>query len=375
MKLLLVLAFGIAPLYSQSNITITSSATSSIIHPGETILIRVAIPVGWQNNGILIAAPGLQGFIAVPPVFPYEVSVPIPSNAPAKKYRLKAFTSISGGSLIESNTLSITVERPIRPTSIKIEPSRILELSVGAHFPLQVSAIYPDGTTADITDSTLTTYSTRNVAIATVQDGILQAVAPGATDLVITNAGVKALLVPVSVLALLTVKPDTARLYASEMEDFHAYPTVKKLAPFIWSVSPGGFGTVDQTGRFTASQSIASIHEVTVTAASVNDPGKRGSAIVTLFPPIAIRIGPEEVSLGPSEAQKFEAKVQNDRYFNPKYSPVQWTIHPERGSVDGTGLYTAPAVIDAAQTVTITAICQSDHSKSASAAIHLRKPK
>jgi RHS repeat-associated protein len=87
---------------------------------------------------------------------------------------------------------------------------------------------------------------------------------------------------------------------------------------------------------------------------------------------IAISVGltPAMAALYASQTQQFTAPVTG----TPN-TAVTWTLSPSGvGSMDGTGLYTAPATISTQQTVTVTAASVADPTKSASATITLYPP-
>lgn len=133
-----------------------------------------------------------------------------------------------------------------------------------------------------------------------------------------------------------------------------------------WSVT-GGAGSVDSTGKYTSPAAVAAPAEVQIVAASVDVPGKSGSATLTLNPaaaPIAVTILPTSASLYPGQSHSFSANV-----------PVTWSF---AGTADGTlsasGVYTAPAssLVAGARTVTIRATSTEDAARSSTAAIALR---
>jgi hypothetical protein len=75
------------------------------------------------------------------------------------------------------------------------------------------------------------------------------------------------------------------------------------------------------------------------------------------------------ISLGQSQSQQFTATVTGT-----SNTAVNWSISPVVGTVSGSGLYSAPASIAAAQSVTVKATSVADASKSASAVVNLTPP-
>jgi RHS repeat-associated protein len=85
---------------------------------------------------------------------------------------------------------------------------------------------------------------------------------------------------------------------------------------------------------------------------------------------ISVAVTPSNVALYAAQTEQFAANVTG-----ASNTAVTWTISPAGvGSVDSTGLYTAPSSITSQQTVTVTATSQADSTKSASAAVTLEPP-
>jgi len=85
---------------------------------------------------------------------------------------------------------------------------------------------------------------------------------------------------------------------------------------------------------------------------------------------VDVTVAPTLAVLTAGQTKQFTARAVGSGNTN-----VLWTLNPPGvGSVDSTGLYTAPAVINARQTVTITATSQADSSKSTSSIIKLGFP-
>ena len=95
------------------------------------------------------------------------------------------------------------------------------------------------------------------------------------------------------------------------------------------------------------------------------DPTKSATATVTVITqPVTVSISPTTASLAPSATQQFTATV-----VAATNTAVTWTT--SGGSVNTTGLYTAPA---AAGTYTVTATSVADTTKSASATVTVAVP-
>jgi hypothetical protein len=86
-----------------------------------------------------------------------------------------------------------------------------------------------------------------------------------------------------------------------------------------------------------------------------------------LTPTVFVSLTPPGGTLSSGQTQLFTATVgdTNDQ-------EVTWTINPvEAGAISSTGLYTAPAIINSLQTVTVTAMSEADQTKLAIATVTL----
>ena len=80
----------------------------------------------------------------------------------------------------------------------------------------------------------------------------------------------------------------------------------------------------------------------------------------------AVSVSPTAATLRAGQTQQFTATVSNS-----SNTAVTWSINPPLGSITSTGLYTAPASVTTASTVTITATSQADSSRFANATVAL----
>ena len=107
---------------------------------------------------------------------------------------------------------------------------------------------------------------------------------------------------------------------------------------------------------------------VASTATGDSIPASGGSGTISLpGPPASVSVGvsPSSATLTASQGKQFTATVTGN-----SNTSVTWSMNPAVGTLSN-GLYTAPSVISAAQSVTITATSVADSSKSASAIVQL----
>jgi uncharacterized protein (TIGR03437 family) len=167
--------------------------------------------------------------------------------------------------------------------------------------------------------------------------------------------------IPVSV----TVTPATFTMTAGQSRQFAAAVTGTSVTGVTWSISPPGFGSIDQNGLYQAPPVVNADQTVTVTATSVFETAVTGTASVTVQA-VGVTVTPATVSLANNQTQRFTATV-----VGSSNSAVNWSIVPQTGTIDNTGLYTAPATITGSPKVTVTATSAADSSKSGTATITL----
>ncbi|MGB0065347.1 MAG: DUF2341 domain-containing protein, partial [Terracidiphilus sp.] len=95
------------------------------------------------------------------------------------------------------------------------------------------------------------------------------------------------LMPPISVV----VSPSSVTLNENQTQQFTAMTANSSNPAVIWSISPAGLGTIDQTGAYNAPSSITTQQTVVVTATSVTDPTKSASAMITLSPSVCASTG------------------------------------------------------------------------------------
>ncbi len=162
----------------------------------------------------------------------------------------------------------------------------------------------------------------------------------------------------------ITISPLSVSLAASQSQGFGVAVTGSTNSNVTWNVSPSNIGSLTG-GIYYAPASIPAAQTVTVTATSQADPTKSATATITLTPSVSISIAPNLVSLGAGQSQLFSVAVVASANSN-----VNWTLSPNVGSLSN-GTYTAPSVVGAPQTVTITATSQADPTKFAAATVNL----
>ncbi|MBV9744112.1 MAG: Ig-like domain-containing protein, partial [Acidobacteriia bacterium] len=107
------------------------------------------------------------------------------------------------------------------------------------------------------------------------------------------SATASIILTPVAV----TLAPTNVTLFSSQQQQFTPTVTGTSNTAVTWSIPTNAPGTISQTGLYSAPSSpITSSTTVTVTATSVADTTKSGTALVTLSPPVPPTITQQPVS-------------------------------------------------------------------------------
>ncbi len=140
----------------------------------------------------------------------------------------------------------------------------------------------------------------------------------------------------------------------------------------------GVVGTITANGTYTAPSAPPTGGSVVVTAISIADNSKSGSAVISVVAqpqPINVAIVPNSVSVPGGQTQQFTASVTGTANTS-----VIWAANGTQGgdatvgTISPAGLYTAPASVPANPVVTVTAQSSYDSNISASAIALITAP-
>jgi hypothetical protein len=136
-----------------------------------------------------------------------------------------------------------------------------------------------------------------------------------------------------------------------------------------WSMT--GAGSISASGLYTAPAATSSAQTATITATSTVDATKSASTTVTIAatggttPTVSsVAVSPSTASVAGGGTQQFTATVTGT---NSPAQTVTWTANV--GTINSSGLYTAPAATGSAQTATVTATSTVDGTKSGTATV------
>lgn len=131
-----------------------------------------------------------------------------------------------------------------------------------------------------------------------------------------------------------------------------------------WSASAG---TINSVGVFVAPAATASVQTITITATSIVDPTKSGTATVTIAAVVVSTV--TSVVVSPATAT---GSVDFNALVLGTNNPSQFVIwQASAGNITSEGLFTAPPLTNVVQTITITARSAQDNTKFGTATVTL----
>ena len=174
-----------------------------------------------------------------------------------------------------------------------------------------------------------------------------------------------------------SVLPAAASVLLGEAQTFTATVSNATNTAVTWSVNgiPGGnsmVGTISAGGVYTSPGDLLTPAETTVQATSLADNSKSATAAVTITSDISLTVSPQVMPVELGAVRPFTASVNSAG--NPDRA-ITWIVSGNGcagancGTVDSSGTYTAPQVLTAPPSVSLTAISVADPSKSAVGAI------
>jgi hypothetical protein len=150
----------------QPSLRITSPTDGTEVHPGDSLKVTVTASGTFQQVFLVGGDPiGFSQPLLAPP---YEFTIQIPSHIRPDRYLLTADGFTSPGQRSPSDPITLVVERSDAPVSLKVFPS-LLRLSEGGKGYISVSGVFADGQTVNLTQSTLTSYTSNAPGIVAVE--------------------------------------------------------------------------------------------------------------------------------------------------------------------------------------------------------------
>jgi hypothetical protein len=178
----------------QDRLRIVSPGSGTVARPGQTVTIAVAADASVEKLALIgqhplgvgqILAGGAPGIIArgQGESRPIQFLVRIPAGTQPGIYRVTAVGRIPGGD-VESEAVTIDVEKSEEPVRIWAEPSAVQFQRVGDEIPVRVLGAFADRSNEELTKSRKTTFTSADPRVATVDaSGVVTAVGPGKTTI------------------------------------------------------------------------------------------------------------------------------------------------------------------------------------------------
>lgn len=194
--ILVLMAVLIAiPAAAQQNLMrILSPSAGTVVRPGQTITISVSADPSVEKLALIGQRPLGVGEIssgATPEIMgrglgearPVLFQLRIPRQTQPGSYRLTAMGRVSGGG-VESEAVTVDVEKSEEPVRIWMEPLAIQFEHVGDRIPVRVLGAFADGSQEELTKSSKTIFSSADPRVATVTaDGVVTSVGHGRTSI------------------------------------------------------------------------------------------------------------------------------------------------------------------------------------------------
>jgi hypothetical protein len=198
------LGFGLGllliPQDALAGLRITAPADGTVVAPGETLTVTVAVDPGSRYRDVRVVGEliGLSGLAQAVPAPPYQFTFTMPADG-IGPHRLTAVGAIGPGRADFSAPVTIDLETPAVITRLSANRARVSFEYPGQQIPLVVTGTTEAGATLDLSHSSRTRYRSADRSVATVSGRRwLTAVGEGSTTVTVAYQGL-AVAIPVTV--------------------------------------------------------------------------------------------------------------------------------------------------------------------------------
>jgi len=241
-------------------------------------------------------------------------------------YRVTA-TSVEDST--KSDTATIMVRAPVKvnvsPTTASLEYGESLDFDAVVEGSMDGRVIWSiaEGQGGQIDQGGTFT--------APPAEGTYRIVATSVADPRRSASAVVTVRMPISV----RIEPAAATLEFGESRTFQAVVSGTNDDRVSWSIAEIGGGQIDSTGTYEAPSVTG---QFSIVATSVADPRRRATSVVTVEPPVLVKISPASFSLEFGEYATFSASISGTTDAR-----VRWSIDElGGGTIDEGGKYQAP---------------------------------
>lgn len=181
--LIVLIAAASTAFSAAQSLEITSPASGTVVHPGDTISVMVS------SSGAEFKSAGLVGEDPFGFIIPSQSRLPavfrlsIPQKTYSRKSSITAVGVTIDGKTVFSQPIVVDIELAALPVKLKAQmPELFFACPADNPFPILLTAIFDDGTAVGIDRSSKLTYSSANPAVARVDDdGEVYSRLPGKT--------------------------------------------------------------------------------------------------------------------------------------------------------------------------------------------------
>jgi hypothetical protein len=357
--------------------SITSQPVSADVTVGQTASFSVAVTgtapfsYQWQKNGSVISGATSSSYTTPP------------TTDADNRALFMVIVSNSAGSAI-SNAATLNVADPTG-VAVQVNPtSATVALGSTQQFAPTVT-----GSSNTTVTWTVSGAGCSGVACGTISAGGLytspaSVPSPATVSVIVssvadpTKSASASITLVAAATVLLSISPTTASVPTASTDSFTAIVTGTTNTAVTWSLSGAGcsgascgsLATTSIAAVYTAPVVAPSPPSVTVIATSMAVPSKTASASVTIVPVVVVTVTPASTSVVTGATQQFNATV-----VGTSNTAVTWNVQGAGcsaaacGTINGTGLYTAPSAIPSPATVTVTATSAADSSKTSSSSV------
>ncbi len=334
-----------------TTVAVTLGATTATLNPSQTQSLTATVTgttntaVTWSLSpavGSLTASGNTTVYIA-PATISAAQTVTITATSSAAPTK----TASAVISLAPAPTVAVS----LNSTSATLSPSQTQSLTATVTGTTNTAVTWSLSPTV----GSLVTSGNTSVYTAPTTISAAQTVTITATS---SAAPTKTASAVVSLAPALTITPSSVSLTNSQTTTLVVNGA--SASGVTWSFSPA-VGTLVTTGTsavYTVPGSLSQSQTIQVQATSVSNTSLIAKAVLMLVPTVAILVTPSSADLYAGGTQPFTATVTGSTN-----TAVQWTLSPNIGTLSSTGVYTAPAILAADSTVTVTAIAQADTTK------------
>jgi hypothetical protein len=179
-------------------VKITSPKDGALVISGQLLTVTVdATPFAFQKVFLEGEDPIRTSKMLTAPPYEFQISIPLDFVPGTRMFN--AVGVIRPGFTVDSDPITIDIERPDSPRELRTDSRSGLYLNVGHSLTFPIFGVFGDGSEIDLGHSTRTAYLSDNTAVTTVEsNGLVTAAGPGSAKITVTN-GDAALTIPVIV--------------------------------------------------------------------------------------------------------------------------------------------------------------------------------